>query len=156
MKKIYKLLPVMLFTLMTGFAITSCSSDDDKAATEEPKAVSIVGRWENLESYTSDEVESSIKMVLTFNSDRTGSIEEYWAYQTKASSNETYSMKFSWATTTNSSGDEILKISYISGDKNTELFPGSSNTVLWSRQYVLTGNILNIYGGDGVWVFNRK
>ncbi len=152
MTKFSKLFSVMLIMLMTGISFSSCSKDDG----DEPKTVNIVGKWEYMETYEDENVTESIKMVLTFNNDRTGSIEENWVYESRASSVENYKMNFSWATSTDSNGNEILKISYVSGDKVTELFPGESTTVLWTRQFVLTGNILNIYGGDGVWVFNRK
>lgn len=151
MTKFCNFIVVMFLAVLQSVSFTSCSNDDD-----EPKSVSIVGKWESLEEYSDDEESMSIKMTLTFNNDRTGFIEENWKYESKASSVENYRMDFSWATTTDSNGNDILKISYVSGDKVTELFPGSSSAVLWTRQYVLTGNILNIYGGDGVWVFNRK
>lgn len=149
--KIYKFLTIMVITIMSGLTVTSCSSDDD-----EPKAVSIVGKWQHQETYSDEDESGSISMTLTFNSDRTGSIIEDWTYESRASSHQSYKMDFSWATSTDSNGNEILKISYVSGDKVTELFPGGSSTVLWTRQFVLTGNILNIYDSDGVWVFNRK
>ena len=151
MKKSIKVLSFLLMFFTMGICFSSCSSDDD-----DPKGGSLVGKWTYLETYTDEDAASSVEMILTFNSNNTGSIVERWLYQTKASSNETYSMEFSWSTTTDSSGNEILRISYVSGDKETELFPGYSSTVLWTRQYVLTGKILNIYGGDGVWVFNKK
>ena len=137
-----------MMLLVSAVFCVSCSDD-------EPKTVSIVGKWESVESYSDDGILETIRMNLTFNSDRTGSIVETWNYETRATSTENYSMNFSWATTTDSNGNDILKISYISGDKVTELFPGSS-AVLWTRQYVLTGDILNIHDGDGVWVFKRK
>ncbi len=143
---------LLLMAILSGVVSTSCSSDDN----DEPKAQSIVGKWELYESYEEDDETGSIQMVLTFNSDYTGSIDETWRYQSRASQVENYHMDFNWSTTTNSNGSDILKISYVSGDKETELFPGYSTTVLWTREYVLTGKILNIYGGDGVWVFNRK
>ena len=88
----------------------------------------------------------SIKMTLTFNSDNTGKIVEDWEWTSRAESKEKYSMEFSWSITTDSNGNNTLRVSYISGDKDTEIFYGNDNTVLWTRQYVLTGKILNIYG----------
>lgn len=148
--KIYKFVTIMLLVVLTGISVSSCGGND------EPKGATIVGKWECYEVTSDDDGESSVQMMLTLNKDMTGSIVETWTTQTRAFSNEVYSMDFSWATSSDSNGNDILKVSYISGDKNTELFYGNSNTVLWTRQYVLTGNILNIYGGDGVWVFKRK
>lgn len=152
MVQFHKLLALMILVFMTGIMATSCSSDND-----DPQDVSIVGKWAFSESFDYDEDETeSVTMLLTFNSDRTGSIEEYWVIESRATSSENYRMDFSWTTSSDANGNEILKVSYLSGDKNTELFPGGSSTVLWTRQFVLTGNILNIHGGDGVWVFKRK
>lgn len=137
---------------LTGFTFSSCGGDDDEPA----KNASLIGTWVYEELNQDDDVMENVKMTLKFDANNTGSIVEEWLYETRASSHETYSMKFSWSTTSDSNGNDILRISYVSGDKNTELFPGGVNTVLWTRQYVLTGKILNIYGGDGVWVFNRK
>lgn len=145
---------VMTLLVMT-VTLPSCGGDDDEPT---PAPTSILGTWECLEEYENEEEVASVKMELKFNKDNTGSIAETWTSYTKTRSSytEVYTMQFSWATTTSSDGNEILKISYISGDKNTELFYGSSSTVLWQRQYILTGNILNVFGGDGVWVFKRK
>ena len=149
--KIYKYLTIMVIAILAGMTVTSCSND-------EPKNVSIVGTWYLNDSYEEDGYKESLSMTLKFNSDHTGSITETWISESRASSNETYKMNFSWATSTDSSGNEILKVSYISGDKDTELFYGNTSTALWTRQFVLTGNILNIYdaSGSGVWVFKRK
>ena len=152
MDKFYKFLTVMILVIMTGFTTTSCSDDDDKE-----KKANIAGKWEYSDSSTSSGSINTVRMVLTFNSDKTGSIDETWSSQSRASMDSHYNMKFSWATTTDSNGNDILKISYVSGDKETELFPGNESTVLWTRQYVLTGKILNIYSGSSsVWVFNKK
>ena len=155
MKKYLKYAMLVMTLLFMTVTLPSCGGDDDEPT---PAPTSILGTWECSEEYEDEDEVASIKMELKFNKDNTGSITETWSAstKTKASSTETYSMKFSWATTMNSDGNEILKISYISGDKNTELFPGTSSTVLWQRQYILTGNILNVFGGDGVWVFKRK
>ena len=155
MKRIIKKINLLLCVAILGgmsCVTSSCSKDD------EPKTVNIVGTWQYTEEFIDADFSEMLTMTLKFNNDRTGSITENWVTETRASSNETYRMDFSWATSVDSSGNEILKISYISGDKNTELFPGSSSTALWTRQYVLTGNILNIYDGqnNGVWVFKRK
>lgn len=148
MKKIYKLLPVMLFTLMIGFAITSCSDDDDD---------SIIGRWESTDHIiTSGNVPWTINMALTFKSDKTGSIEEYWMTQTRASTTANYSMKFSWNTRTDFNGKTYIVISYASGDKNTVLFPGE-DIVVWDRQYTFTGKILSVQKSNNiVLVFQKK
>lgn len=150
-KKIYKLFGIMALILMSGFMFSSCSDDDD-----EPSNDSIVGTWSYVETIEGDYYLTNVYMTLTFNSDKTGSIEENWITDSRASSNNTYKMDFSWSTTSDSNGNDILRISYISGDKDTELFNGGESTVLWNRQYVLTGKILNIYSGNGVWVFNKK
>jgi len=138
----------MIFAIMSGITVTSCS--------DEPQEDNIVGKWFYSETEVDDDYYSDISMTLTFNKDKTGTIVESWREETKTRSSAEYRMNFSWTTTSDSNGNNILKVSYVSGDKETELFPGSSNTVLWSRQYVLTGKILNIYSGDGVWVFNKK
>lgn len=149
-KKIYNLFFIMALVMISGIMASSCSKDD------EPEQESILGKWEYSETETDEDGTVSISMTLTFKSDRTGSIVEDWSATTRSTSNYRYSMDFSWTTTSDSNGNDILKISYVDGDKNTELFPGGSNTVLWTRQYVQTGKILNIYGSDGVWVFNKK
>lgn len=152
MEKFYKFLTVMILAIMTGFTTTSCSDDDDKG-----NGASLVGKWEYSDTNTSSNSTNTVRMVLTFNSDKTGSIDETWSSQSRASMDSHYNMKFSWASTTDSNGNDILKISYVSGDKETDLFPGAESTVLWTRQYVLTGKILNIYSGNSsVWVFNKK
>lgn len=152
MEKIHKIITLLLLSIVTGLTFSSCSKAD------EPKEVTIVGEWNLSEKETNSDgtVTSELKMNLIFKSDRTGSIQEQWTVNSRAVSNETYVMNFSWSTATDSNGNDIMKISYMSGDKDTELFEGGENTVLWTRQYVLTGDILNVYGGDGVWVFRRK
>lgn len=65
-------------------------------------------------------------------------------------------MDFYWSITSDANGNDIMRVSYVSGDKNTELFYGDINTALWTRQYVVTGNILNVYTDGGVWVFHKK
>lgn len=144
MKQLFKYFSMAMLVAVMVVSFSSCSDDKNDDVL---KSTSIVGRWE----CTQSDDENLFKMVLTFNSDATGIIDEAWS--TRASS--AYSMQFTWSTTTNANGDNILRVSYVKGDKLTELFPGSSSTVLWSRQYVLTGDILNIYQGDGVWVFKR-
>lgn len=143
----------VLFIALTSVMFASCSKDEDDELTKES---GLPGTWVYEELLEEDNGTASVKMTLTFNANNTGSIVEDWTNESRASSHQTYSMDFSWSTTTDSSGNDILRISYVSGDKNTELFGGTSSTVLWTRQYVLTGNILNIYQGAGVWVFNRK
>lgn len=154
MKKIIKKINLLLcIALMGGMMCiaSSCSKNDD------PKDVNIVGTWQYTEVIPGYNYTETITMTLKFNSDRTGSISEDWVTETKATGYSNYRMDFSWATSVDSSGREILKISYIKGDKNTELFPGD-DTVLWTREFILTGNILNIYGyqSSDVWVFKRK
>lgn len=135
-------------------SLTSCGKDNsDPEPDPEPIDMSdITGTWIHTE--TSSDGNATVSMRLTFNKNYTGSIIEDWMFQSKASSTETYSMQFEWSTIRDN-GNDMLKVSYVSGDKQTELFPGSAGTVLWSRQYVRTGNILNIYQGSGVWVFNK-
>lgn len=147
--KLYKWVTVVMLVVASALSLSSCGND-------EPDEVTLIGTWEFSNTVSDEDGTSSLKMVLTFKSNNTGSIVETWSTKSKASSNETYSMNFSWATATDANGNDIMKISYVSGDKNTELFYGYSNTALWQRQYVLTGKILNIYDGDGVWVFNKK
>lgn len=144
---------MMLVAVVTmGFTMTSCSDDDSNVLDNS----SIEGRWVYTENYDDEGETLLITMELVFNRDKTGYIIENYDYSSRASSKEQYRMDFSWSTTQDSNGNDLLKVSYMSGDKNTELFYGSSGTVLWTRQFVLTGAILNIYEGDGVWVFNRK
>lgn len=151
MEKLLKSLLLAFFTITFAMGTSSCSKDDDDESS------SLVGKWEYNEVYTDDDETASLNMILTFKSDNTGSIVETWGYESRANSTEVYSMNFSWATSTDSSGNDILKVSYVSGDHDTEVFYGSSSTVLWTRQYVLTGKILNIYSSSSnVWVFNKK
>lgn len=147
MKQSIKLLSMLLTFFAMSFTLTSCSDDDNDNN-------GIVGKWENLETYDEGNTVGSIKMVLTFNGDGTGRIVEEWNRQSRLTSS--YTMDFSWSTTSDTNGNDILRVSYVSGDKNTELFPGGTNTVLWTQRYVLTANILNIYSANGgVWVFKR-
>jgi len=146
MKQLFKYFSMIMMVAVMTVTFSSCKDDKDG---KELESTNLVGRWECMQQ---DDDGTSFKMVLTFNSDATGTIEE--ALSTKAT--YAYSMKFTWSTTTNANGDDILRVSYVDGDKTTELFMGSSSTVLWTRKYVLTGKILNVYDGDGVWVFNKK
>lgn len=148
MKKTFGILCMALVAVLTCVGFTSCSDDDDNK--------SIVGTWECYDEYVSADEQESIKMTLTFKKDNTGSIVEEWNSVSRATSQEVYTMNFSWSTTTDASGNDILRVSYQSGDKNTELFMGTANTALWTKQFVLTGKTLNIYGSEGVWVFNKK
>ncbi len=140
--------------ILAAVMCTSCG--DDEAPEPAPGEVDeLVGTW-YLETTASDDgTTASLSMKLTFNEDKTGSIVETWTYTTRATESQRYSMNFGWSTTSNSNGEDILRVSYVSGDKNTELFIGSSSTVLWTRQYVVTGDILNMYVGGGVLVFHR-
>lgn len=150
----------MLILAFVALMFTSCGGDDKDEPQPQPDATqtqtSLVGTWNLIENFDDETGSGSLAMTLVFNADYTGSITEDWYVTTRASSRETYSMSFNWSITSDSNGNDILRISYVSGDKNTEIFSGSSTTVLWTRQYVLTGNILNIYGGAGVYVFNRR
>ena len=148
-KKFFQVFALLTIVLMSAVTVTSCSDDNDGPSD------SIVGKWVLTQTDIEDDGTYSVTMTLVLNSNKTGYIAENWSSSTKASSSEDYRMDFSWATSTDSDGNDILKVSYVSGDKNTELFPGE-NVVLWQRQYVHTGNILNIYQGSGVWVFNKK
>lgn len=148
MTKSIKFLAILIVGLIASVCTSSCSKDDDEIKD------SLVGKWEFKVTETYEDGTESLQMILIFNSNHTGSIEENWSDDARSSS--TYKMNFQWATSKDSNGNDILKVSYVSGDKNTELFYGTSATALWTRQYVLTGNILNIHSGDGVWVFNRK
>lgn len=143
----------ILVVLLTTFIASSCSKDDNDNPSN---SGALVGTWVTETTGSSDGGFVSMKITIKFNKDNTGSIVEEWSSQTRASSHESYSMNFSWSTTSNANGDDIMRISYVSGDQNTELFPGSGSTALWTRKYVVTGKILNIYDGDGVWVLNKK
>lgn len=148
MTKSIKFLAILLVGAIVSVCTSSCSKDDDEVKD------SLVGKWEFKVTETDEDGTESLQMILIFNSNHTGSIEENWSYEARAS--ETFKMNFQWSTTQDSNGNDLLRVSYVSGDKNTELFYGSSSTAMWTREYYLTGNILNIRGGDGVWVFNRK
>ncbi len=142
MKQFFKRFSMVMMVAVMTVSFSSCKDENG------PDSTSIEGRWECVQEDKDDG--TLFKMVLTLNSDATGTIDEELSRASYA-----YSMEFTWSTTTNADGDDILRVSYVDGDKETELFPGSSSTVLWSRKYVLTGNILNIYQGEGVWVFKR-
>ncbi len=144
----------ILVVVLTAFFATSCSDSDDEPSTKG----SIYGTWTFEDSFIDeDDIMNNLNITLTFNKDNTGSIVEVWGFESRASETYTYSMNFSWTTTSDSNGNDIMKLGYISGDKNTEIFKGSQNTVLWSRKYVITGNILNIYDlDDNLWVLHRK
>lgn len=146
----------ILLIALTTMVFASCSDKSDPV--DEPQAPShpLVGTWTAQETVTQDGMSLTLKMTLTFQEDNMGTIVEEWIASTRATTHETYAMTFSWSTTSDASGNDILRVSYVSGDKNTELFSGSANTALWTRQYVLTGRILNIYEGGGVWVFNKN
>lgn len=141
----------IIAVVLTAFMATSCGEDDEPSTSG-----SLVGTWVLEESLSDYDSSAKLKMTLKFNSDNTGSVVEEWTSESRATEHNIYSMNFSWSTTTDSDGDDILRVSYVSGDKNTELFSGNSSTVLWSRQYVITGKILNVYVNNGVWVFNKK
>lgn len=144
----------ILVVVLTAFFATSCSDSDDEPSTKG----SIYGTWTFEDFFIEDNTSNGLNITLTLNKDNTGSIVEVWSVESRASETNTFSMNFSWTTTTDSSGNDIMKLSYISGDKNTEIFMGGENTVLWSRKYVLTGNILNIYDPEdnSVWVLHRQ
>lgn len=152
MSKFFKFFAAALLVVVAGFAFTSCHPDPKPT----PNNSSLVGTWTLTETEEDEDEIDTVEMTLIFKNDQTGSIKENWRSESRSVSLYTYEMKFSWSTVSDSDGNQILQVSYISGDKNTEIFMGSSNTALWKRQYVLTGKILNIYGGDGVWVFNKK
>ncbi|MBO4995551.1 MAG: hypothetical protein J6C78_06245 [Muribaculaceae bacterium] len=156
MTKKIKLLSMLLALMFIPVVFSSCGGDDDD---DEPiSSNGLVGYWTLEEVYDSDDgdIRTSVKMTLKFNKDNSGEIVEELTSESRASTHKTYTMKFSWSTTSDSNGNDILRVSYISGDKTTMLFPGSSNTVLWTRRYVRTGNILNVYCNDGVLVFNKN
>lgn len=158
MTRIYNYLLVTILAVSMGLGMASCKKDKDDDEPKGPESPSLIGTW-TLEESDYDPEEGAwvkVSMVLNLNEDNTGRISENWTFETKASSSFSYAMNFSWSTTVNANGDETLVVSYVSGDKNTEIFMGSESTVLWKRQIALTGNILNIYGGSGVWVFNKR
>lgn len=152
--KIFKLTNFVgiLAVIMFNFLATSCGKDDPSS----PGALH--GTWILEATDEDDDYIETLKMTLKFNKNNTGSIVEDWHGETRASEHETYSMDFSWSTTSDSNGNDILRVSYVSGDKDMDLFPDySGNTALWTCRYVITGKILNIYTSDGdVWVFNKK
>lgn len=142
----------MVVVVMATFLCVSCKDEPNDGS----NAKSFVGTWVCQESDEDEDEWESVSMTLTFKNDNTGKIVENWSWGSRASGNDTYSMTFNWSCTSDSNGNNILQVSYVSGDKNTELFYGYENTVLWKRQYVLTGKTLNIYEGNDVWVFKKK
>lgn len=155
MSKFFKFFAVALLVVVTGFAFTSCSDDDDDKNTN--GTGSLVGTWSMTQTIENSSSINTISMVLVFKGDHTGSIKQTLTSQSRAASS--LEMNFNWSTVSDSNGNQILQVSYVNGDKNTELFYDDSkeqSIVLWRNQYVLTGKILNIYEGGGVWVFNKK
>lgn len=141
--------------MLLALSLVACGDDDDDK--NDSGTSSLVGKWALTQDFSDGDETDNVSMELVFNKDNTGVITETWIYESRASSREVYKMEFSWSTTKDSSGNDIMRISYVSGDKDTEIFNGGSGTVLWTRQYVRTGNILNIYSGSSnVWVFNKK
>lgn len=151
MKK-FKFIAFAFVAMLMTFMASSCGKDEES---DPPVVGGLNGTWFLEETSESGSYSNTLRMTLTFRDDHTGSIVENWTTVSRASENNTYAMEFSWSSTSDSNGNDILRVSYVSGDKNTEIFAGDSNTVLWTRQYVVTGNILNIYQGGGVWVFHR-
>lgn len=143
----------MIVVIMTTLLCVSCKKDDPDDGTG---SKSLVGTWVFQDSYEDDEEWESVTMTLTFKSNNTGKIVEDWRWGSRADGGSSYSMEFNWSCTTDANGNDILRVSYVSGDKNTELFYGYDDTALWKRQYVLTGKILNIYDDGDVWVFKKK
>lgn len=145
-----------IVAILVAVMCTSCGDGEASEPVPNPGEVDeLVGTWYLETTESDDGTTASLSMKLTFNEDKTGSIVETLTYTTRATESQRYSMNFGWSTTSNSNGEDILRVSYVSGDKNTWLFMGSSSTVLWTRQYVVTGDILNVYLTDGVLVFHR-
>lgn len=163
MKQTLKLFGLLL---IMAFSFTASSCSDDK--NDEPSAsASLVGTWTYEKPESSKDDDEGFKMILKFNKDNTGTYTEEWvSNETRASSSQT--MNFGWSISTDSKGNDILRISYVSGDRDTMLFPQdpkrpNSNIVLWSYPCVLTGKVLNVTANSPVdfddfllWVFNRK
>lgn len=140
----------MLIVFLSVFFAASCSDDDDPNPSSQD---ALIGSWVAEKTWDDyDEIET-LKMTLTFNKGYTGSIVEEFSSETKAT--ERYQMNFSWSISSDANGNDILRFSYVSGDKEMIIFDEES-AALWIRQYVVTGKILNLYSGDGVWVFNKK
>lgn len=133
--------------------VTSCSKDDEY---DTSGSGALIGTWILEESSEESDFSGALNMTLTFRSNNTGSIVEEWITNTRATEINKYAMDFYWSITSDANGNDIMRVSYVSGDKNTELFYGDINTALWTRQYVVTGNILNVYTDGGVWVFHKK
>lgn len=154
MSKVLKFFTMALFAMATVCSLISCSNDTKDAPTSGNS--SILGTWSLTQEFEEEDGMESVDIVLVFNNNQTGSIKETWRYESRAATTNVREMEFSWSTVSDSDGNQILQVSYVSGDKNTSIFNGSENTALWKREFVLTGNILNIYSGNGVWVFNKK
>lgn len=143
----------MVVVVMATFLCVSCKDDPENGS----GAKALVGTWVCQEQWDDvEDVWESVTMTLTFKNDNTGKIVENWRWGSRADGSSTYSMEFNWSCASDSNGNNILQVSYVSGDKDTELFEGYENTVLWKCQYVLTGKILNVYSDGEVWVFNKK
>lgn len=148
-----KFIAFALVAMLATFMVTSCSKDDEN---DTSGSGALIGTWV-LEDYSEEyDYSQTVKMTLTFRSNNTGSIVEDWITNTRATEINKYAMDFYWSITSDANGNDIMRVSYVSGDKNTELFYGDSNTALWTSQYVVTGNILNVYTDGGVWVFHKK
>ncbi len=129
MKQTFKLLSMLLAVFAMNFTFTSCGDDDEPTSDTEFKET-IVGTWV--------EKDSDIPFTLILNADHTGSI----SYDT--SSRALMTDRFTWSTSTTSSGVNILNTIHTSGDL---IFRSVQN------QYVLAGNELILlfdFGTDGV------
>ena len=115
MKKYFVSLMAMMMAVVMCMTFSSCSKDDDE--TDGSGGFSIVGTWYEYE----DDVES-LDAVWVFNSDNTGSVEEYY----HGKSEGVDKIKYKFANNTLSiyyEGEEddpsVFKINIVSNDEFT-------------------------------------
>lgn len=126
MKNFYKILTLMMITIIS-LTTVSCSKDKD----DEPVAgseKSLYGVWiEDTDEYP---------YTLTFEKNNTGNIWYEISDDTRATL--TMSMNFNWSVSTSSDGSTMLNVIYTGGDQ--VLWSGHTNI----NRYILAGNTLSI------------
>lgn len=140
--KAYTTLTTMILLILSALTITSCNND-------EPNATGIEGTWKCSLSNSN----YSLDATLVLNKDATGSLVEYVSEAIGSSENHLY---FYWSTTTDSDGNDYLKISYKNGDNSTVLIPVITDSSLKTLKYALTGEKLHVYGVSDTFVFDKK
>lgn len=138
----------VIVLLLTTFMISSCSKDDNDGPSNGNQ---LVGKWVTTTmNYKEDRVKS-VKIILKFNSDNTGSIAEDWEYDLDLEEpvRKSYLMKFRWTT---KADDNTLTIDYVSGDRHTELFDGDYTITHWTRKYAVAGTTLHLFP----WTLHKK